>query len=67
MTNSTATPTVANLLSKSDVARVLGCGVRTVERLISSKRLPEADVRVGRLPRWRPETIAEWINAGGTA
>ncbi len=58
-------PAVEPLLSKRDVAAALGCEIRTVERLASAGRFPRPDVRVGRLPRWKAETIRRWIDQGG--
>lgn len=62
------TPSVLEpLLSVSDVAAVLGCTRRTVERLRSSGNFPGPDLQVGKLPRWEPETVRAWIRAGGSA
>lgn len=58
-------PSPEPLLSVRDVAAVLGCARRTVERLRSAGKFPGPDVRVGKLPRWRPETLNRWIEAGG--
>ena len=55
-------PALDPLLSIDDLARVLNCGRRSVERLLSAGRLPRPDVRLGRMPRWRTVTIREWIN-----
>jgi len=59
-------PAVEPLLSKADVVAALGCEVRTIERMISSGRFPRPDVRVGRLPRWKAETVNGWIAEGGS-
>ena len=48
-----------------DVARYLSVSRRGVERLKSSGRLPKPALRIGRLPRWRPEEIREWVERGG--
>lgn len=53
------------LLSIDDLARVLNCGRRTAERLLSAGKLPRPDLRIGRMPRWRPESIRRWIEGGG--
>lgn len=47
------------------VASMLACSRRQVERWKSAGRLPKPDFRVGRLPRWWPRTIREWIDGGG--
>jgi hypothetical protein len=38
---------------------------RTISRLRAAGRLPAADASYGRLPRWRPSTIENWISNGG--
>ena len=53
------------LLGLEDVARILNASRRSVERLISSGRFPRPDLRIGRMPRWKPETIRGWIEKGG--
>lgn len=58
-------PLLEPLLSVRDVAAVLGCTRRTVERLRSSGKFPGPDLRVGRMPRWRRETLTRWITEGG--
>jgi hypothetical protein len=55
------------LLSPSDIARTLRCTRRCLEQLRAAGRFPSPDVKVGRLPRWRPETVREWIAGGGSA
>lgn len=47
-----------------DVARELNVTVRHVYKLISCDRIPYA--RVGRLVRFSPVKIIEWLNQGGT-
>jgi excisionase family DNA binding protein len=37
----------------------------TVERFIRDGRLPQADLRLGRLPRWRPATLKRFVEGGG--
>jgi predicted DNA-binding transcriptional regulator AlpA len=47
----------------ADLARVLNCSRRVVERMRAAGRLPKPDLFVGnRSPRWRPETIRRWID-----
>jgi hypothetical protein len=43
----------------------LACSRRMVERLRASGRLPAPDFFVGRLPRWRADTVRAWIERGG--
>jgi len=49
------------LLSITDVAKILSCSRRLVERMLASGKFPASDVRVGRMPRWERETVARWI------
>jgi predicted DNA-binding transcriptional regulator AlpA len=54
------------LLRMADLARVLNCSRRGVEQMRSAGRLPRPDLHVGnRSPRWRPQTIRDWIERGG--
>ena len=53
------------LLSAKDVARILNCSVRTLQRLRSAGKIPRPDIRLGRMPRWKAETIKVWIANGG--
>lgn len=50
--------------SVEDVARELSISVRQVYRLISSDQIPYA--KVGRLVRFSPARISEWLQKGGT-
>lgn len=51
------------LWSIEDVAFYLGVCRRKVETMKSSGTLPRPDLHIGRLPRWKPETIRRWIDA----
>jgi predicted DNA-binding transcriptional regulator AlpA len=53
------------LLSIDALARVLNASRRSIERLRSAGKLPRPDLRIGKMPRWRPETIRRWIEGGG--
>jgi len=53
------------LLSMNDVARALNCSRRTLESMRAGGRFPRPDVSIGRSPRWKPDTIRAWIDAGG--
>jgi excisionase family DNA binding protein len=46
-------------------AAALVVSVPTIERMIRAGQIPAADFRVGRLPRWRPSTVRDWIESGG--
>jgi hypothetical protein len=52
------------LLTQGDLARLLNASRRTVERLRASGKLPRPDLHIGKMPRWRPRTIREWIDGG---
>jgi len=55
------------LLTLSDVARLLRISRRQVHRLLSSGRLPPADVNLGygsRGRRWRRDLLTMWVEAG---
>jgi predicted DNA-binding transcriptional regulator AlpA len=60
----TLTP-IEPLIGKKEIATTLGVSVRLLERLISGGRFPAPDVVFSRLPRWRRETVREWIERGG--
>ena len=67
-TRSAASPVVVEpLLSVRDVADALGCGRRTIERMRSAGKFPRPDLHVGKLPRWKRETLTRWIAEGGAA
>lgn len=47
-----------------DVARELKCSLRHVFTLVSERRIPYS--KVGRLLRFSPYKIREWLEKGGT-
>lgn len=49
----------------NDLPIVFGVSRRTLERERSAGRFPRPDLRMGKMPLWRPETIREWIERGG--
>ena len=57
--------TIEPLLSVDDLARVLNGSRRTVERMRAAGKLPRPDLHIGKCPRWKPETIRQWIEGGG--
>ena len=60
--NTTVTEQPA-LLTPDEVARILSCSPRTVNRLATSGRMP-APVRLGRLVRWNRQTHRR-VDRGG--
>jgi predicted DNA-binding transcriptional regulator AlpA len=44
-----------------ELAAALGISRRTLERERSVGRFPAPDLRIGKMPLWRPETIRAWI------
>jgi predicted DNA-binding transcriptional regulator AlpA len=56
-------PPVAPLLTLDDLAAALRIGRRTAERGVSAGTLPRPDLYLGRLPRWRPESLRRWLDA----
>ena len=57
------------LLRLADLAEALNVSGRTIERLRSAGLLPRPDLMLGvgarKSPRWKPETIRQWIEQGG--
>jgi hypothetical protein len=53
--------TAEPLLSNDDLAAFLNTSRRTVERLRSAGKLSRPDLTIGRMPRWRPETLRRWV------
>jgi len=51
------------LLTTNEVARLLGCGARSVWRWSRSGRMP-APVRIGNTVRYRRREIEDWIANG---
>jgi predicted DNA-binding transcriptional regulator AlpA len=56
---------LAPLLSLDDVAATLSVSRRFLERLRAAGKVPKPDFLAGRCPRWKPSTIADWIEGGG--
>ncbi len=52
-----------HLLSVETVAMMLDCSPSHVRRMSDAGEFPKP-VKVGRLTRWREDTIAEWIKKG---
>jgi predicted DNA-binding transcriptional regulator AlpA len=60
-----ALPIEPLLWGKREAWTALNISDRTLDRLIGSGRFPRPDVRIGRMPRWKPATIRAWIEGGG--
>lgn len=58
-----AQATSAKFLSKSEVADLLGCSPRHVDRLRKTGKLPTA-IKLGALVRWPRQALLNWIEAG---
>ncbi len=52
-------------LRLDEIASLIGVSRRSVERERAAGRFPKPDLRVGRMPLWRPETIRRWVEGGG--
>jgi hypothetical protein len=48
-----------------DLADALGVSRRFFERARAAGRLPKPDLRLGKVPLWRVETIRTWLERGG--
>ncbi len=53
------------LLSLDDLAALLSCSRRLVERMRSAGKVPKPDIKIGKMPRWKAATIRAWIERGG--
>jgi len=53
------------MLGIDDLAALLSCSRRLIERMRSAGEVPKSDMLVGKMPRWRAETIRRWIEEGG--
>ncbi len=56
---------VEPLLSIDDLAALLSCSRRLVERMRAAGKIPRAEIKIGKMPRWSAETIRRWIGEGG--
>jgi predicted DNA-binding transcriptional regulator AlpA len=52
------------MLGIDDLAALLSCSRRLVERMRSAGKVPKPDIKIGKMPRWKPETIRRWIEGG---
>jgi hypothetical protein len=53
---------VEPLLTLDGLATCLAISRRTAERMKSSGKLPPPDLKINRMPRWRPQTLRAWID-----
>jgi excisionase family DNA binding protein len=53
------------LLSLDELAAILNISRRTAERLKSAGKLPTPTMFFGKMPRWEPAAVREWL--GGQA
>ncbi len=59
-------PPVARMTLRLDeVADAIGVSRRVLERERAAGRMPKPDLRIGKMPLWRVETIHAWISSGG--
>jgi excisionase family DNA binding protein len=56
------TPEVCDII---DVSSLLKCSPRHVDRLVEEQKFP-APFRVGKLRRWRRQTVLAWMENGGS-
>ena len=52
-------------LRLDEVADAIGVSRRVLERERAAGRMPKPDLRIGKMPLWRVETIHAWISSGG--
>jgi hypothetical protein len=65
-TSPSADHIIEPLLSLNDLAAILNCSRRWLERERSAGRVPRPNFMTGRCPRWKPATIRRWIEGGGS-
>lgn len=62
----TADPLSGRLALRLDeVADALGVSRSTIERERRAGRFPPPDLKIGRMPLWKPETIRALVDKGG--
>jgi predicted DNA-binding transcriptional regulator AlpA len=65
ITAAQSSASIAPLITKGDLERILQIDSRTIDRMRSSGKLPKPDLFLSRMPRWKAETIRAWIEGGG--
>ena len=53
------------MIGIDDLAAILSCPRRLVERMRSAGKIPKPDIKIGKMPRWKAATIRSWIERGG--
>jgi len=48
-----------------ELAAAIGVSRRALERELSAGRFPKPDLRIGKMPLWRIDTIQDWLETGG--
>ena len=56
-------PNVERMLRIGEVAKILGIGRRTFERMLAAGTFPIHDISLGRIKVWRPSTVQAWIES----
>lgn len=51
---------IQKLMTLGQVAECLECSPRHVTRMVASKQFP-APIKIGRLSRWQPQVIENWL------
>ena len=55
---------IERLLGIDDLATLLSCSRRLVERMRAAGKIPLPDMYIGKMPRWWPERIRRWVEEG---
>ena len=53
------------MLHIDDLAALLSCSRRLVERMRSAGKVPKPDIQIGRMPQWKAAMIRAWIERRG--
>jgi predicted DNA-binding transcriptional regulator AlpA len=53
-----------DVLTKEDLAQMLGCSLSTIHRRMQSGVLPPQMPRIDRKPRWYRPVVLEWMAHG---
>ncbi len=48
-----------------ELAEAIGVSRRVLERELSAGRFPKPDLRIGKMPLWRVESLDAWLKRGG--
>jgi predicted DNA-binding transcriptional regulator AlpA len=52
------------LLGIEDLATLLNCSRRAIERLRAGGKFPPPSIKIGKMPRWTAQVIRDWIAEG---